>query len=106
MRAKRAALMVGAAVAALAVGASTAPVYAADQAPDDGTGFHAGSFWFLQEYEFGGFYDSNVFADPDDPEDGFGAYIQSSLTAKSDWGRHGVQVRLYGDYYHYFEPAN
>src|SRR5262249_27997582 len=73
-------------------------------APDDGTGYHAGSFWYLQNYELGGFYDSNVYADPDDPTDGFGGYIQSNLTAKSDWGRHGVQFRLYGDYYQYFEP--
>src|SRR6185295_6674995 len=67
MGAKRAALMAGAALAALAIGASAAPVYAADQGPADGTGYHAGSFWFLQEYEFGGFYDSNVFATPNDP---------------------------------------
>ncbi len=72
----------------------------------DGTGYHAGSFWFLQEYEFGGFYDSNVFAEPNDPQGGFGGYIQSNLTAKSDWGQHGVQVRLFSDYYHYFEPAD
>src|SRR5262245_44714338 len=77
MGGKRAALMAGAAVAAMAVGAAAAPVYAADQgSPADGAGIRAGSFWFLQEYEFGGFYDSNVFAEPDDPQGGFGCYVQ------------------------------
>jgi hypothetical protein len=69
----------------------------------EGTGIRAGSFWYLSNFEFGGFYDSNIFAEPEDPEDAFGAYFQSTLTAKSDWGRHGIEVSLFGDRYQYFD---
>ena len=69
----------------------------------EGTGIRYGSFWFLPTLESGGFYDSNVFAEPNDPIDFFGVYVAPKLNIKSDIGRHGFEADLGGAYYDYLD---
>ncbi len=69
----------------------------------EGLGLRAGQFWVLPDLETGYFYDSNVFGESVGKETSSGIYVSPSVSMRSDFGRHQLNLRAGLDHYEYFD---
>jgi hypothetical protein len=60
-------------------------------------GVRAGGFVLFPQVELGEAYNDNIFADPDDEEDDFITVLSPEVAARSDWGRHALNLRTGAD---------
>lgn len=69
----------------------------------EGLGLRAGQFWVLPDVETGYFYDSNVFGESAGEDADSGVYVSPSVSLRSDFGRHQVNLKAGLDHYEYLD---
>ncbi len=69
----------------------------------EGLGLRAGQFWVLPDVETGYFYDSNVFGESVGQDADSGIYVSPSVSMRSDFGRHQLNLKAGLDHYEYFD---